>query len=74
MHTKHKGIASGLLGSYDCITVAVIPVYFLYISKNWFPLYLLMLILGILSLIFMLFVATESPKWLLVKGRRDEAI
>jgi MFS family permease len=74
METKHKGVASGLLGSFDCITVAIIPLYFLYVSKNWFPLYLLMLILGILSLAFMLFCATESPKWLLTKGRRKDAI
>jgi hypothetical protein len=74
METKHKGIASGLLGSFDCITVAVIPLYFLYVSKNWFPLYLLMLSLGISSLVFMLLCGTESPKWLLAKGRRQEAI
>jgi len=74
MQTKHKGVASGFLGSFDCITVAVIPVYFLYISKNWLPLYILMLVLGVLGLLFMLFVAPESPKWLLVKGRKEEAI
>jgi len=74
METKHKGIASGLLGSFDCITVAVIPLYFLYVSKNWFPLYTLMLGLGTLSLIFMLTCGTESPKWLLAKGRREDAI
>ena len=74
METKHKGIASGLLGSFDCITVAVIPLYFMYVSKNWFPLYLLMLVFGGLSLLFMLFCGTESPKWLLAKGRREAAI
>jgi hypothetical protein len=74
METKHKGVASGLLGSFDCITVAVIPLYFVYVSKNWFILYLVMLMLGTVSLLFMLFCAVESPKWLLVQGRREDAI
>ena len=52
----------------------VLTMYFLYLDKNWFNLFLVLTVLGTASLLFMLLVAPENPKWLLAKGRRDEAI
>ena len=31
-------------------------------------------VLGLIALLFMLFISPENPKWLLIKGRKEEAI
>lgn len=62
------------MNGWDQSTVLCIVLYFLYWSKDWFPLFLFMTVLGTVSHIFMLVATPESPKWLLTQNRRPEAI
>jgi hypothetical protein len=63
-----------MLNAWDNITLTLLTAYFLYWDKNWFNLFLFMTVLGIAALLFMILFAPENPKWLLTKGRREEAI
>ena len=47
--------------------------YIMYVSKNWFYLCFVAQLLGYVVLFICLFLP-ESPKWLLVHGKREEAI
>ena len=62
------------LTSFDSATMAVVCLYFLFISRDWFPLIFLMLMLSTLSFLVVAFVLPESPIWLLHQGRVTEAI
>ena len=48
--------------------------YFMYVGNDWYPLILGYTILGVVSFILITFLCPESPKWLLLQGRTDEAI
>ena len=74
MMRKDKSVCCGLLNAWDTITLTVTAIYFLYWNRNWFNLCLGMTILGAISHFYMLIYAPESPKWLLVQNRREDAI
>lgn len=71
---RDLSVMSGLLNSWDQSTVTFMIFYFLFVSKDWFGLFLVMTLLGGVAHCFMLACAPESPKWLLAQGRRQEAI
>lgn len=71
---KDNQLSCGFLNAFDSLTLTIIALYFTYVSKDWFFLFLTMTTLGALSLAFMVLVSPNSPKWLLAKGRKEEAI
>jgi len=61
---KHTSVCCGLLNAWDTLTLTVLTVYFLYFSKNWFPLILATTALGFLGNTIMMFIP-DCPAWLL---------
>jgi hypothetical protein len=74
VESQHKSVTCGFLNAVDTITVTVATLYYLYWNKNWFNLCFWMTVIGGVSHFYMVIFAPESPKWLLVKNRRVEAV
>ena len=62
------------LSTFDSGSLAFICLYFLLISKDWFPLMLVSVIMSVISLLICAILLPESPIWLLQNGREQEAI
>ena len=71
---KRKTMASVSMSCFNTATIAVVCLYFWAITKNWMPLFLGMSVLNTVAFIFSAFFMPESPKWLIEKGRVEEAI
>ena len=74
MVKKDKSIANTSLNSFDNATGLFGGLYFLFISKHWFPLAIFFFILGTVAYLVLIFFCPESPKWLLLQDRRKDAI
>ena len=61
----HEIIITWLLISEACGTI-VITIWYQFIDRGWFLLQLICLIVGILCLLYVIFVVPESPKWLYI--------
>ena len=59
---------------FDASTMAVVGLYFLAISKDWFPLMLFVVILSTISLILAWVFIPETPSWFISQGRVSDAI
>ncbi len=68
IRAKDNTIVCGIINAWDSITLTVLTVYFIFLSRSWFVIYLCNTVLGLFSLSFMLCVAPDNPKWLLAKG------
>ena len=69
----YKSTAIIAISLVDAVPMGVTCFYFMYISKDWFYLSFFMLMLSVAATL-LAFVCPESPRWLLVNGRRTEAI
>jgi Sugar (and other) transporter len=58
----------------DTITLTISTLFYLFLSKNWFYLCFGFTVVGAVSHFYMIVCAPESPKWLLAKNRRLEAV
>jgi len=74
VETKHKSIVCGIMNSFDNITMTVLCLYFKFVSRHWTYLFYLLETLGVLSYIVLMLCVPDSPKWLLLNGRKKEAI
>ena len=73
METRHKSSAVTAMNMFDSGTMVVFGIYVLYISKNWWPLEIFMYCLTFICFAIIFFVLPESPKYLLINGRIEEA-
>lgn len=68
----HEIIITSILIS-EAMGTITITIWYQFIDRGWFLLQLICLILGVLCLIYLIFVVPESPKWLYIKERFEEA-
>lgn len=71
---KDSAVSCGMLNWWDCATLAVITVYFTYVSKDYYPLFFWIIVAATVAHLFLMIWTPESPKFLLAKGRRQDAI
>ena len=70
---RNKSFAFTCMNIFDASPMLVSCAWYLFISRDWFPLNFGMLVITWIAAILAFFVP-ESPKWLLVKGRKIEAV
>ena len=68
-----KTRAFTIINIIDALPILLYCLYFMFIGKNWMYLSLLFCILSYIAL-FAAFICPESPRWLLVNGRTEDAI
>ena len=54
----------------DFMTIMFAGIYFLFISKDWAPLFYTLYFFAIVSNLIVAIVCPESPMWLLLQGKR----
>ncbi len=74
VHSKDKQGVCSFLNAFDTATLCVTCLYFIFISKEWFYLYLFMTTLGTLSYLAIMVLVPEAPRWSIINGRSSEAI
>ena len=71
---RHRSAASASVNFLDLFTCFICGAYFIWVSRNVQPLLEMYLYVGIAAHLFLCFFVPESPKWLLMQGRADDAI
>ena len=74
MHSRDKSFACSCINFADVAGSAVAGCFWLFIQKDWFPLYVGTVAVSTLAYFCVLAMSLESPKWLLLQGRTEEAI
>jgi hypothetical protein len=74
VETKYKSACCTAINVVDTLTMVVVGLYILFISRNWFPIEFAIFIVSLINYACMSFFMPESPKWLLITGRVDQAI
>ena len=70
---QYKSTAFTLINIVDGMTIANVCLYYKYISVDWFWLCLVFCLLSYAATLTIL-ICPESPRWLIVNGRSEEAI
>lgn len=73
MTTEYKPRSYLAINLYDALPLPLLCLYFVYISKSWVYINIVVLIIQMISLLICAFLP-ESPKWHLINGRTPEAI
>ena len=73
-HSRHKSFASSTINLVDFSNAAIAGCFFLFIKNDWYQLYSIWVCLSATAYLTLLCFCTESPKWLLMQGRTEEAI
>ena len=68
-----KSLSFTIINLIDALPMAVLCLYFLFISKDWYYINFYVTLTGYVALMFA-FICPESPRWLLVNGKSKEAI
>ena len=71
---RHKSWTNTCLNLLNFMTIMFAGIYFLFISKDWAPLFYTLYFFAIVSNLIVAIVCPESPMWLLLQGKRQEAI
>lgn len=70
----HKARGSSVVNILEFTTCIFAGVYFLLIGTSVMPLLYFFYAYSLLGYLLVSFVVPESPKWLMLQGRREEAI
>ena len=57
----------------DCTPPLIIGIYCLFISREWFTIYMIATIVNFIGFL-LVFALPESPRWLIYSNKREEAI
>ena len=74
MHSNDKSFACSCINFADVSGAAIAGLFFLFVEKDWYPLYVGTVTVTTIAYMFVLIIYLESPKWLLHQGRTEEAI
>ena len=69
----YKSTAFTIINVFEGLTLSIVGVYYLFISRDWYNLCLAMLIVSLVATA-LIPLCPESPRWLLTNGLREEAI
>lgn len=72
--TEDQSMANAAINTWDAATGLVVCGFYLTIERDWRPIYAMYSYLGLISLAVMAVLMPESPQWLLINGRKKEAI
>jgi hypothetical protein len=73
VHSDRKKTACTAINVFDAIPLAALCLYFLFVGRNTQAFLYFTTAIGFLSLT-LAFLLPESPRWLLMQGRTEEAI
>lgn len=62
------------MNTMGMLTLFFVGIFFKFVSVNWFPLVFGNTLICNIAFIILLLVAPETPKWLLLMNRTDDAI
>jgi len=71
---RNKGLATVCVYGLEGATVGLLCLYFQFVSRDAFSYLNYVNVIYFLTLLSTYFLTMESPKWLLLKGRQEEAI
>jgi len=74
VHSRNNVAVNAALSSLDQLTPGIACFYFLFVSRDVYPLLLCMTLVGAVSLVLDALIIPESPIWLLNQGRTNDAI
>ena len=74
VEARHKQLVCGVMTGFDLTTITFLCLYFMNIDNNWYPLCFFMTILSAAAYVGAVALVPESPIWLLLQGKREEAI
>ena len=69
----YKSTAFTMINIFDGMTMAIVCIYYMTVSRNWLWLCLFFTIISYIAS-FTILLCPESPRWHLVNGRTSEAI
>lgn len=74
LEDKHRNDIICWLNGYDGFTLAITAFWFLYINASWWSFFLTLTLLSTVCFVILMTFAPESPKWLLILDRKQEAV
>lgn len=74
VNQKDKSFANTCLNMGDYLVLLLAGLYFIFVSQDWAPLIMSIYFIDVAASLVILFLCSESPRWLLMQGRRQEAI
>lgn len=74
LETRHKSTAVTAVNMLDASTMGLWGLYILFVSRDWWKLVVCMYSISLINFFVIFFVLPESPKYLLIKGKPNEAL